>query len=62
MKTLIVVDMQTDFIDGALGSKEAEKIAAEKAAARARKEAEQAKPGAHGVNPHKVNGDQEGNA
>ena len=26
MKTLIVVDMQTDFIDGALGSKEAEKI------------------------------------
>ncbi len=26
MKTLIVVDMQTDFIDGALGSKEATKI------------------------------------
>lgn len=26
MKTLIVVDMQTDFIDGALGSKEAVKI------------------------------------
>ena len=25
-KLLIVVDMQTDFIDGALGSKEAEKI------------------------------------
>ena len=39
---------------------EAEKIAAEKAAARARKEAAEAKPGAHGVNPHKVNGDQEG--
>ena len=26
MKTLIVVDMHKDFIDGALGTKEAEKI------------------------------------